>query len=118
MKHQACSFCTGLRCIEPAKQLLNTNHIGGRHMKCRHMEYKLFKVMFIDGEWRTSTPQFYYIAKNKDEVIRNSKEYESFMRMREVRGGDIHITEDSDVFDQCIENLKEFNVSITIEKKI
>lgn len=84
------------------------------------MKYTLFKVMYFDGEWRASTPHFYYIAKNKDEVIRNSKEYESFMRMREVTGGDIHITEDSDVsdvLDHCIENLKEFNVSITIEKK-
>ena len=82
------------------------------------MKYKLFKVMFIDSEWRAYTPYFYYIAKNKDEVIRNSKEYESFMQMREERGGDIHIEEDSSVLDHCIENIEEFNVSITIEKKI
>lgn len=90
--------------------------------------YKIFKVMYSsiiynEGE----SPYFYYIGRDKDDVIANSKMYKQFADIKNTLGGYIYITEMKDTIVKCsaynlinsydFENIDDFSVSIVIDKK-
>ena len=81
--------------------------------------YKIFKVTYNDGGWHSGDlPHFFYIAKNKEEVIDNSKQYKKFLEARECRGGYIWISEVSGLaHDFEFENLKDFNITVSVKAK-
>jgi hypothetical protein len=83
------------------------------------MEYKIFKITYNDGEWHSGDlPHFYYIAKSKEEVITNSKEYTKFLKRKEDFGGSLWISEFNGIQSTFEwENLDEFNVTMLVTKK-
>ena len=83
------------------------------------MEYKIFRVTYNDGGWHSGDlPHFFYIAKNKEELVANSKQYAEFLERKRYSNGDIWITEFRGVdFPSEWENLKDFNMTITAVPK-
>lgn len=81
--------------------------------------YKIFEIKYNDGTWFTgSIPNFYYIAKNKEDVILNSNKYKDFLEQQKYRGGDIWITEVSGLAPSYhFENFNDFDISISLKKK-
>lgn len=87
--------------------------------------YKIFKVTYNDGGWHSGDlPHFFYIAESKEDIIANSKEYKDYLERQQVRGGDIWISEISEtigthglVYDFYFENLKDFDIEISVKKK-
>ena len=87
--------------------------------------YKIFEVTYNDGGWHSGDlPHFYYIAKSKEDVIVNSKNYQEYLDWQADRGGDIWISEISEAvgvhgltYDFYFENLKDFDVEISVRKK-
>jgi ribosomal protein L20A (L18A) len=87
--------------------------------------YKIFKVTYNDGGWHSGDlPHFYYIAESEEEVIANSKEYQDYLERQKMRGGDIRISEISEVigthglvYEFYFENLQDFNIEISVKKK-
>ena len=87
--------------------------------------YKIFKITYNDGGWYCGgLPHFYYIAKNEKDVIDNSKEYQEYIEMKKNRGGDIWISEITNVVgikglvsEIKFENYKAFDIEITIKQK-
>ena len=81
--------------------------------------YKIFKITYNDGGWHSGDlPHAYYIAKNEEEVIANSKQYAKFLEYKERSRGDIWIHEvngPESTYDW--ENLKDFEMSITIKER-
>lgn len=80
--------------------------------------YKIFKVTYNDGGWHSGDlPHFFYIAKNEEEIIANSKKYQNYLSNKQLNGGDIWISEVSGlVQDYYFENLKDFDIQISIKK--
>ena len=83
--------------------------------------YKIFKITYNDGDWG-GLLHFYYIAKNEKDVIENSKEYQEYIERQKKRGGDIWITEITNVVGDLVietkfENYKAFDIEITIREK-
>lgn len=89
------------------------------------MEYKIFKVFYNDGEWRSGDlPHFFYIAKDEDEVIAKSQKYKEFLERsaarEEIYGypAAIYVHEVLSIIPEYyFENLKDFDISITIKEK-
>lgn len=83
------------------------------------MEYKVFKVVYNDGGWHAGElPHFYYIARNEEELIANSALYAQFAERRKRSRGDIWIHEFNGIdYPSEWENLKNFNIHLTIEEK-
>ena len=84
---------------------------------------KIFKITYNDGGWHTGgLPYFFYIAKNKEEVITNSKQYQNFSEMCKFSKGDIWIDEvnlaEDTSFKIAFENLTDFNIEISIKEKL
>ena len=81
--------------------------------------YKIFKITYNDGGWHSGDlPHFFYIAKGKEDVIVNSEKYQKYLKRQECSGGDIWIDEVSGlVQDRYFENLKDFDIKITMRKK-
>lgn len=81
--------------------------------------YKIFKVTYNDGGWHSGDlPHFFYIAKSKEDVIANSKKYQEYVEMQKLSKGDIWLHEVSGMIeDFYFENLKDFDIKITIRKK-
>lgn len=87
--------------------------------------YKIFKVTYNDGGWHSGDlPHFYYIAKSKEDVVANSKEYQDYLERQKNRGGDIWIGEMTCVvgthglvYDCCFENLEGFDIEMVVRKK-
>lgn len=81
--------------------------------------YKIFKVTYNSGGWYSGEmPHFFYIAKSEEEVIANSKKYKEFLEWKERSRGDIWIHEVSGmVYDFEFENLKDFDITISVKKK-
>lgn len=81
--------------------------------------YKIFKVTYNDGGWHSGDlPHFFYIAKSKEDVIANSKKYQEYVKMQELSKGDIWLHEVSGMIeDFYFENLKDFDIEITVRKK-
>lgn len=81
--------------------------------------YKIFKVTYNDGGWHSGgLPHFFYIAKNKEEVISNSKQYQDYLNLKQRRGGDIWVWEESDLINtRYCENSTEFDITVSITKK-
>lgn len=84
------------------------------------MKYKIFKVTYNDGEWHCGDlPHFYYIAKNEEDVIVNSKKYAEFLQRKEKFGGSIWISEFNGI--QSVfewENLNDFDLTMVVIKKV
>ena len=85
--------------------------------------YKIFKITYNDGDWG-GLSHFYYIAKNEKDVIENSKQYQEYIERQKKRGGDIWVTEITNVvgtyglvYDFYFENLEGFDIEITIKQK-
>ena len=83
------------------------------------MEYKIFKVTYNDGGWHYGDlPYFYYIAKNEEDVIVNSKKYAEFLQKQEKFGGSVWISEVNGIQSTFRwENLDDFDVTITVSTK-
>lgn len=81
--------------------------------------YKIFEVTYNDGGWHSGDLlHFFYIAKSKEDVIANSKEYQRYLGYQEKLGGDIWIYEVSGlVHKSYFENLKDFDIEISVRKK-
>lgn len=81
--------------------------------------YKIFRITYNDGGWHSGDlPHFFYIARNEEEVIANSKEYKRFLENKECYGGDIWIREVSGLaYDFEFENLKDFDTTISVKAK-
>ena len=42
--------------------------------------YKLFEVIYNDGGWHSGDlPHFFFVAKNKEELVLKSKKYQELM---------------------------------------
>ena len=89
------------------------------------MEYKIFKVSYNDGECRSGDlPHFFYIARNENEVATKSQKYKEFLERsaarEEVFGypARIYIYEVLTIIpEHYVENLNDFDISITIKEK-
>lgn len=83
------------------------------------MEYKIYKVIYNDGGYHSGAlPSFFYIAKNVDELIANSKRYAQFLESKKISGGDIWVHEFNGVeFAYDWENLKDFEINISVKRK-
>lgn len=81
--------------------------------------YKIFEVTYNDGGWHSGgLPHFFYIAESKDDVIMHSTKYQEYLDMRTCSGGDIWVREVSGlVQDFYFENLKDFDIAISVRKK-
>lgn len=81
--------------------------------------YKIFEITYNDGGWHSGgLPHFFYIAESKEEVIANSKKYQDYLERQQISGGDIWISEVSGlVRDFYFENLQDFNIKISVQKK-
>ena len=81
--------------------------------------YKIFKITYNDGGWHSGVlPHFFYIARNKEDVIDNSREYKRFLESKECWGGDIWISEVSGLaHDFEFENLKDFDITVSVKEK-
>lgn len=82
--------------------------------------YKIYQIMYNDGDWYTNgPPTLYHIAKSEQEVIDNSKFYKLCLDKKERRGGDTWIgpIDPVEILLRDIENLDDYNITITIEKK-
>lgn len=87
--------------------------------------YKIFEVTYNDGSWHSGDlPHFYYIAESKENVIANSKKYQEYLERQKTYGGDIWISEISEaigthglVYEFYFENLKDFDIEISVKKK-
>lgn len=52
--------------------------------------YKIFEITYNDGGWHSGDlPHFFYIAKNKEDVVANSKEYQKYLERQKNMGGNI-----------------------------
>lgn len=82
--------------------------------------YKIFRITYNDGGWHSGAlPYFFYIAKNEEDVIAYSRRYQDFIRRQKLYGGDIWVYEASELVDSYdFENLADFNIEITLRKKI
>ena len=80
--------------------------------------YKIFEVTYDDGGWHSGDlPHFFYIGKTKEDIIEKSEKYQDFLKRKQARGGAICIQEVSGlVRDTDFENLKDFNIKVTIKK--
>ena len=80
--------------------------------------YKIFEITYNDGGWHSGDlPHFFYIAKNKEDVVSNSQKYKKFLERKKLYGGDIRVHEVSGVLQESyFENLDDFNVEINIKK--
>lgn len=86
--------------------------------------YKIFEVTYNDGGWHSGDlPHFYYIAKSKEDVVANSKEYQDYLERQKKRGGDIWISEMTCVvgthglvYDCYFENLEGFDIEMVVRK--
>lgn len=76
------------------------------------MEYKIFKVAYNDGAWRSGDlPHFYYVARSEKEVIAESKKYAEFVKRKESFGGQIWISEFNGIQSTYEwENIEKFNI--------
>lgn len=88
--------------------------------------FKLFRCTYNDGGWHSGDlPHFYYVAKNKEEVVANSKKYQEFIEWRDSRGGDVWISEIVSVvgshppliYSFEAENLGDFELTLTIKER-
>lgn len=81
--------------------------------------YKIFEVKYNDGDWHSGDlPHFYYIAESEEDVIANSEKYKDYLERKNHRGGDIWIHEVSGLVSNFhFENLKDFDIEITVRKK-
>lgn len=81
--------------------------------------YKIFEITYNDGGWHSGDlPHFFYIAENEKDVIANSKKYQDYLERQQTRGGDIWISEVSGlVRDFYFENLQDFDIKISVQKK-
>ena len=87
--------------------------------------HKIFKITYSDDGWCCGElSHFYYIAKNEKDVIENSKEYQEYIERQKKRGGDIWITEITNVvgtyglvYEFKFENYEAFDIEITIKQK-
>ena len=83
------------------------------------MEYKIYKITYNDGDWHSGPlPYFFYIAKNKEEIITNSRKYKEFENWHKHGGGDIWIHEYNGIgspYDW--ENLDDFEITISVKEK-
>lgn len=81
--------------------------------------YKIFEITYNDGGWHNGyLPHFFYIAKSKEDVIANSKEYQKYIEMQELSKGDIWIHEVSGMIENFyFENLEDFDIDISVRKK-
>jgi hypothetical protein len=81
--------------------------------------YKIFNITYNDGGWHSGDlPNFYYIAKNQEEVIANSAKYYEYLKRREKRGGSVWIKEVSGLsYDFEFENLDGFDIEVTVRRK-
>ena len=83
--------------------------------------YKIFEVTYNHGGWHSGPlPHFLYIAKSEEELISNSKKYQQFLEWKELNDGrsDVWIREVSGLeYDSYFENLKEFDVTVSVKKK-
>ena len=82
--------------------------------------YKIYQMMYNDGGWYTNgPPTLYRIAELEQEVIDNSKFYKLCLDKKEKRGGDIWVSPINPIkfLFRDIENLDDYNITITIEKK-
>lgn len=81
------------------------------------MGWKIFKVTYNDGGWHSGElPHFYYIARNEEDLITNSKRYADFVERRESRGGDIWIHEFNGIdYPSDWENLKDFEIYLSVK---
>lgn len=77
--------------------------------------YKIFEITYNDGGWHYGPlPHAYYIAKNKEEVIANSKHYAEFFERKQSYGGDVWIVEVKAVPEELFfENLSDFELKIS-----
>lgn len=89
------------------------------------MEYKIFKGVYNDGEWRSGDlPHFFYIARNENEVATKSQKYKEFLEWsatREEKYGYpayVYICEvDTIIPERYFENIEDFDISVTIKEK-
>ena len=87
--------------------------------------YKIFNVTYNDGGWHSGDlPHFFYVAESEEEVVANSKKYQDFLDSKNNIGGDIWISEVTEiagaygmVYGFYFENYKDFDIEITIRKK-
>ena len=81
--------------------------------------YKIFEVTYDDGGWHSGAlPHFFYIGKTKEDVIEKSEKYQDFLERKRTRGGTVYIHEETGlVRDTDFENLKDFDVEVTIKEK-
>ena len=87
--------------------------------------YKIFEVTYSDGGWHSGgLPHFFYVAESEEDIVANSKKYQDFLDRKNNRGGDIWISEVTEVagvsglvYGSYFENYKDFNIEITIKKK-
>ena len=87
--------------------------------------YKLFEITYNDGGWHSGPlPHAYYIAKSEEEVIANSERYKSYKQQAELRGGNVWISEITEVVGHHgflsvfeFENLDEFELSFNVKEK-
>lgn len=82
--------------------------------------YKIFKITYNDGGWHSGDlPHFYYIAESKENVIANSKKYQEYIERQKTYGGDIWVSEISGLVDDFrFENLEDFTIEISVQKKV
>ena len=80
--------------------------------------YKIFEITYNDGGWHSGDlPHFFYIAKNKEEVIANSQKYKKFLERKEINGGDIWINRVSGMVENFyFENSDDFDIEVIIRK--
>ena len=80
-------------------------------------DWKIFKITYNDGGWHNGDlPHFFYIARNKEEVIANSKRYAEFVECKKLRDGNIWIIEVNGInYPEEWENLKDFEIHLSIK---
>lgn len=81
--------------------------------------YKIFEITYNDGGWHSGDlPHFFYIAKSKEDVIANSKNYKEYLDRQNNWGGDIWLHEVSGLVHSFhFENLEDFDIEISVKKK-
>lgn len=82
--------------------------------------YKIYQMMYNDDDWYTNgPPTLYRIAESEQEVIDNSEFYKLCLDKKEKRGGDtwLYPIDPVETLLRKIENLEDYNITITIEKK-
>lgn len=82
--------------------------------------YKIFEVTYNDGGWHSGgLPHFFYIAKNKEEVVADSKKYQDYLERQRIWGGDIWLHEVSgSIGNFYFENLADFDIVVSAIKKV